>query len=140
MYLPLRNVLRFNCNVQALQRSLSNTKHSPAVISSRMSSEYRIEADTFGELKVPVDKYYGAQTVRSTMNFKIGGPSERMPIQVIKAFGILKRAAAEVNKDYGLDPRLADAIVQAADEVPDTGGTATSTTGEGRMTVNVVTD
>lgn len=46
-------------------------------------------------------------------------------IQVIKAFGILKRAAAEVNKDYGLDPRLADAIVQAADEVPDTGGTAT---------------
>ncbi|XP_064870429.1 fumarate hydratase, mitochondrial-like [Oncorhynchus nerka] len=89
------------------------------------SSEYRIEADTFGELKVPVDKYYGAQTVRSTMNFKIGGPSERMPIQVIKAFGILKRAAAEVNKDYGLDPRLADAIVQAADEVPDTGGTAT---------------
>uniref|UniRef100_A0A8L0DTS5 Fumarate hydratase, mitochondrial n=2 Tax=Salmonidae TaxID=8015 RepID=A0A8L0DTS5_ONCMY len=81
------------------------------------SSEYRIEADTFGELKVPVDKYYGAQTVRSTMNFKIGGPSERMPIQVIKAFGILKRAAAEVNKDYGLDPRLADAIVQAADEV-----------------------
>ncbi|XP_031668937.1 fumarate hydratase, mitochondrial isoform X2 [Oncorhynchus tshawytscha] len=117
MYLSLRNVLRFNCNLQALQRSLSNTKHSPAVISSRMSSEYRIEADTFGELKVPVDKYYGAQTVRSTMNFKIGGPSERMPIQVIKAFGILKRAAAEVNKDYGLDPRLADAIVQAADEV-----------------------
>uniref|UniRef100_A0A6Q2XS64 Fumarate hydratase, mitochondrial n=1 Tax=Esox lucius TaxID=8010 RepID=A0A6Q2XS64_ESOLU len=78
---------------------------------------YRIEADTFGELRVPADKYYGAQTVRSTMNFKIGGPSERMPIQVIKAFGILKRAAAEVNKDYGLDPRLADAIIQAADEV-----------------------
>uniref|UniRef100_A0A8K9VG37 Fumarate hydratase, mitochondrial n=1 Tax=Oncorhynchus mykiss TaxID=8022 RepID=A0A8K9VG37_ONCMY len=86
-------------------------------LARRSSSEYRIEADTFGELKVPVDKYYGAQTVRSTMNFKIGGPSERMPIQVIKAFGILKRAAAEVNKDYGLDPRLADAIVQAADEV-----------------------
>lgn len=81
------------------------------------SSEYRLERDTFGELKVPADKYYGAQTVRSTMNFKIGGPSERMPIQVIKAFGILKRAAAEVNKDYGLDPKIAGAIIQAADEV-----------------------
>ncbi|XP_066552915.1 fumarate hydratase, mitochondrial isoform X3 [Amia ocellicauda] len=51
------------------------------------------------------------------MNFKIGGVTERMPIQVIKAFGILKRAAAEVNKDYGLDPKIADAIVKAADEV-----------------------
>ncbi|XP_029600493.1 fumarate hydratase, mitochondrial isoform X3 [Salmo trutta] len=121
MFRCLRNVQRFNCNLQALQRNIDNTKHSPVAggifISSRMSSEYRIEADTFGELKVPVDKYYGAQTVRSTMNFKIGGPSERMPIQVIKAFGILKSAAAEVNKDYGLDPRLADAIVLAADEV-----------------------
>ncbi|KAK6328045.1 hypothetical protein J4Q44_G00000230 [Coregonus suidteri] len=121
MYRSLRNVQRFNCKLQALQRNLANTKHNPAAgvifTSSRMSSEYRIEADTFGELKVPVDKYYGAQTVRSTMNFKIGGPSERMPIQVIKAFGILKRAAAEVNKDYGLDPKLAEAIVQAADEV-----------------------
>ena len=46
------------------------------------SSQYRLEQDTFGELKVPVDKYYGAQTVRSTMNFKIGGPSERMPVSL----------------------------------------------------------
>ena len=45
-----------------------------------MSSGYRIEADTFGELKVPNEKYYGAQTVRSTMNFPIGGDSERMPV------------------------------------------------------------
>ena len=42
--------------------------------------EFRIESDTFGELKVPVSKYYGAQTVRSTMNFAIGGPTERMPV------------------------------------------------------------
>ncbi|RMC15773.1 hypothetical protein DUI87_07977 [Hirundo rustica rustica] len=84
-----------------------------------MSSQeaFRIEYDTFGELKVPSDKYYGAQTVRSTMNFKIGGVSERMPVQVIRAFGILKRAAAEVNQDYGLDPKIAKAIVQAANEV-----------------------
>uniref|UniRef100_A0A8C1YSC8 Fumarate lyase N-terminal domain-containing protein n=1 Tax=Cyprinus carpio TaxID=7962 RepID=A0A8C1YSC8_CYPCA len=81
------------------------------------SESFRIERDTFGELRVPSDKYYGAQTVRSTMNFKIGGATERMPIQVIKAFGILKKAAAEVNKDYGLDPKIADAIIKAADEL-----------------------
>uniref|UniRef100_A0A8D0H8P2 Fumarate hydratase, mitochondrial n=1 Tax=Sphenodon punctatus TaxID=8508 RepID=A0A8D0H8P2_SPHPU len=78
---------------------------------------FRIEYDTFGELKVPNDKYYGAQTVRSTMNFKIGGVTERMPVQVIRAFGILKRAAAEVNQDYGLDPKITNAIIKAADEV-----------------------
>merc|ERR1711931_230509 len=77
----------------------------------------RIEADTFGELEVPNSKYYGAQTVRSVMNFPIGGPSERMPLPVIKAFGVLKKAAAEVNKEFGLDPKVADAISQAADEV-----------------------
>ncbi|XP_078466150.1 LOW QUALITY PROTEIN: fumarate hydratase, mitochondrial [Lampetra planeri] len=81
------------------------------------TSGHRIESDTFGELQVPSERYYGAQTVRSVMNFKIGGPSERMPIPVIHAFGILKRAAAEVNKDYGLDPKIAAAIIQAADEV-----------------------
>merc|ERR1711931_502236 len=77
----------------------------------------RIEADTFGELEVPNDKYYGSQTVRSTINFPIGGPTERMPLPVIKAFGVLKKAAAEVNKEFGLDPKVADAISQAADEV-----------------------
>uniref|UniRef100_A0A2K6QJJ6 Fumarate lyase N-terminal domain-containing protein n=1 Tax=Rhinopithecus roxellana TaxID=61622 RepID=A0A2K6QJJ6_RHIRO len=86
---------------------------------ARMASQnsFRIEYDTFGELKVPNDKYYGAQTVRSTMNFKIGGVTERMPTPVIKAFGILKRAAAEVNQDYGLDQKIANAIMKAADEV-----------------------
>ncbi|XP_053567112.1 fumarate hydratase, mitochondrial isoform X2 [Bombina bombina] len=51
------------------------------------------------------------------MNFKIGGVTERMPIPVIRAFGILKRAAAEVNEDYGLDPKIANAIMRSADEV-----------------------
>ena len=79
---------------------------------------YRIEADTFGELKVPAEKYYGAQTLRSVMNFPIGDrASERMPLPVIKAFGVLKKAAAEVNKDFGLDPVIAEAISKAADEV-----------------------
>ena len=53
---------------------------------------YRVETDTMGEIKVPSNKYYGAQTARSLMNFKIGG--ERMPKELIRAFGILKKAAA----------------------------------------------
>ncbi|XP_049795532.1 fumarate hydratase, mitochondrial-like [Schistocerca nitens] len=81
------------------------------------SSSHRVERDTFGELQVPADKYYGAQTLRSVMNFPIGGETERMPKPVIVAMGILKKAAAIVNKEYGLDPKIADAIAKAADEV-----------------------
>jgi len=85
---------------------------------ARMEQTFRIEADTFGELKVPAEKYYGAQTLRSVMNFPIGDrASERMPLPVIKAFGVLKKAAAEVNKEFGLDPVIAEAISKAADEV-----------------------
>ena len=54
--------------------------------------DYRIEKDTMGEIKVPADKYWGAQTQRSKENFLIGG--DRMPVEIIRAFGILKKAAA----------------------------------------------
>ncbi len=78
--------------------------------------KYRIERDTMGEMKVPSDRYYGCQTARSLVNFKIG--TEHMPRELIRAMGILKKAAALTNKDLGL---LADdickAICEAADEV-----------------------
>ncbi len=78
--------------------------------------EYRIETDTMGEIKVPVNKYYGAQTARSLMNFKIGG--ERFPRELIRALGIVKKAVALVNKDLGkLPAEKAALIIQAADEV-----------------------
>ncbi|KAH7618860.1 putative Fumarate hydratase, mitochondrial [Nannochloris sp. 'desiccata'] len=78
----------------------------------------RTEKDTFGPLEVPADRYWGAQTQRSLQNFKIGGPSERMPEPVVRAFGILKGAAAKVNMAQGvLDKRIGEAVVQAADEV-----------------------
>ncbi|MBI9070570.1 MAG: class II fumarate hydratase [Melioribacteraceae bacterium] len=78
--------------------------------------EYRIETDTMGEIKVPVDRYYGAQTARSLMNFKIGG--ERFPRELIRALGILKKAAALTNKELGtLSAEKADLISKAADEV-----------------------
>ncbi|ORZ34057.1 fumarate hydratase [Catenaria anguillulae PL171] len=78
---------------------------------------FRAERDTFGEIKVPADRYWGAQTQRSIQNFNIGGPTERMPEPLIKAFGVLKKAAAQVNLTYGLKPEVGNAIIQAADEV-----------------------
>ncbi|PKY43347.1 fumarate hydratase [Rhizophagus irregularis] len=79
--------------------------------------KYRIERDTFGDIEVPADRYWGAQTQRSLKNFDIGGPTERMPEPLIKAFGIIKRAAATVNATYGLDQKIGEAIVKAANEV-----------------------
>ena len=78
--------------------------------------DYRIESDSMGELKVPADKYYGCQTARSLMNFKIG--TETMPPELIRAMGIVKKAAALVNMELGTLPKeKGDLIVQAADEV-----------------------
>jgi Fumarase len=100
-------------NVKNIKKLVSGTQ----ILVRMASSGYRIEADTFGELQVPNDKYYGAQTVRSTINFPIGGETERMPLPVITAMGTLKKAAAQVNKEFGLDAKVADAISKAADEV-----------------------
>jgi fumarate hydratase class II len=78
----------------------------------------RTETDTFGPIEVASDRYWGAQTERSLENFKIG--TDRMPKPIIRAFGIVKRAAALTNKEMGLlDARLADAISAAAQEVID---------------------
>lgn len=78
--------------------------------------EMRIESDTMGELKVPSDRYYGAQTARSLMNFDIGG--DVMSRAMIRAFGVLKQAAAETNlKLGGLDKDVAGLIIRACDEV-----------------------
>ncbi|HEY0919444.1 class II fumarate hydratase [Devosia sp.] len=76
----------------------------------------RVESDTMGSIEVPADRYYGAQTARSLANFDIGG--ERMPAEIIRAFGILKKAAALANHKLGLlDATTRDLIVRAADEV-----------------------
>jgi fumarate hydratase class II len=80
-------------------------------------AETRAETDAFGEVQVPADKYWGAQTERSLENFRINQPQDRMPPPIIRAFGILKGAAAKVNERYGLDPKISGAIQQAAAEV-----------------------
>lgn len=75
---------------------------------------YRIEKDSFGEIKVPADKYWGAQTQRSLQNFKIG--EERVPLPLIRAYGILKKAAALANKE-DLEPHIVQVIAGVADEI-----------------------
>jgi fumarate hydratase, class II len=84
----------------------------------KMTHATRSETDSFGAIDVPADKYWGAQTARSLMNFKIGG--ETMPLPLIRALGILKRAAAKVNIELGaLDTTPGEAIIKAASEVMD---------------------
>jgi fumarate hydratase class II len=78
--------------------------------------EFRIEKDTMGEIKVPADKFWGAQTQRSKENFKIG--AERMPQELIEAFAILKRSAAKVNKQLGkLSEEKEQTIVKVCDDI-----------------------
>ena len=79
-------------------------------------SKTRTESDSFGPLEVPAEKYWGAQTQRSLMNFPIGW--EKQPVAIVRALGVIKQAAASVNVAQGkLDKKLGDAIVTAASEV-----------------------
>ncbi|KAH8239180.1 hypothetical protein KR032_001557 [Drosophila birchii] len=86
-------------------------------MSTCKKGEMRQESDSLGPMEVPMDRYYGAQTMRCVLNFCIGGEEERMPRQIIQAMGILKKAAAETNQELGLDPKLSSAISNAADDV-----------------------
>ena len=78
----------------------------------------RTESDSFGLLDIAADKLWGAQTERSLRNFRIG--AERMPIEIVHALGLVKRAAAEVNRDLGsLDKKRAGAIITVAQDIAD---------------------
>src|SRR5690625_4644428 len=81
-----------------------------------MNLNYRTEKDTLGEIKVPADKFWGAQTQRSKQNFPIG--NEEMPKEIIKGFAILKKSAAKANFELGfLEEEKSKAIAYAADKV-----------------------
>ncbi len=83
---------------------------------SKMSKDTRIETDSIGEVKVPADAYYGAQTQRSLQNFDIG--TEKMPTPIVRALGIQKKAAALTNiAQSSMDAELGKTLIQAADEV-----------------------
>lgn len=82
--------------------------------------EYRVEHDSMGQVQVPADRYWGAQTQRSRMNFPIGVGIETMPVEIIHAFGVLKKAAAMANhalKPEKMTAEKCDAICRACDEI-----------------------
>jgi fumarate hydratase, class II len=87
-------------------------------MAKKPSAKTRTESDAFGPLEIPADKFWGAQTERSLHNFRIG--SERMPIELVHALSLIKRAAAEVNRDLGsLDRKRAGAIAVVAHDIAD---------------------
>jgi len=82
------------------------------------NQKFRTESDTMGSIQVPAEKYWGAQTQRSLENFRIGDARERMPIEVIHSYGILKKAAARINFKYGgLDEKLTKVIEEVSTEL-----------------------
>ncbi len=82
--------------------------------------QYRIEHDTMGEVEVPSERYWGAQTQRSVNNFKIGGSNMKMPVEIIRAFAVLKKSAAEANRELGvLSQDKAKLISEVCEEILD---------------------
>src|SRR5438046_5139930 len=83
-----------------------------------LPAQIRTESDSMGKIEVPADRYWGAQTQRSLEHFSIG--TDRMPLEILRAFGVLKKAAALVNVSLGqLSQDKGELIVRAADEVID---------------------
>lgn len=97
---PLSTITRQPARYTPLKtQTLVPTRHFSF---TRTMANTRTESDAFGEIQVPSDKYWGAQTERSLENFRINQPQDRMPPPIVRAFGILKGAAATVNMKYGL--------------------------------------
>ena len=127
----LHPTLRSNLTATTSTMSTSTTPHTPRTPGSSSSKpslpklypkggkagSFRVEKDTMGDMRVPADRYWGAQTQRSYENFNIGGERETMPPPIVYALAIVKKAAARVNVEYGLDKAIARAIDQATDEV-----------------------
>ena len=85
---------------------------------AKVKTGIRVESDTMGDLEVPADRYYGCQTARSLINFDIG--DDKMPRGVIRAFGVLKQAAAKTNVALKqLDPEIGNLVIRACQEVID---------------------
>src|SRR5438270_12326501 len=96
--------------------STYNTRTPSPIPGASPMAGYRTETDSMGPIRVPNDRYYGAQTARSLVHFAVG--TDTMPRPVLRAFGTLKKAAALVNKELKLlSPEKADLIARAADEV-----------------------
>src|SRR5262249_62325359 len=121
---PVVDMMKRNDDTRAMKRNdnMRTEKRSDDALTETTRSDKtrsdktRIETDSFGPIEVPADRYWGAQTERSRLNFRIG--AELMPKPLIRALAIVKRAAAETNHELGLlDARRMRAMVEAADEI-----------------------
>ena len=119
----------FSCSAPALAKCSPNCVFPmPVAPATTVSVPGRIETDSMGSVEVPADRYWGAQTQRSLHHFSIGGPTERMPTEVIRAFGVLKKAAALVNEELGTLPHeKAELIVRVGGEIIEGTGSANTT-------------
>src|SRR6185437_9757321 len=109
---------RRHCHAQHAALYWARSPARQSMDRRREMKQSRTETDSFGPIEVPADKYWGAQAERSLHNFKIGW--EKQPLPIVRALGVVKRAAAEVNMHLGrLDPKIGNAIVAAAQEVID---------------------
>lgn len=102
---------------RAMASSAGGTPRNGSPGAAAPRSGVRVETDTFGPIDVPADRYWGAQTQRSIGNFDICRSTDRMPLPVVRAFGVLKGAAATVNRGHGLPADVAAAIEGAAADV-----------------------
>merc|ERR1712127_346701 len=93
LFLISLRIMQSTLASKAGQVGLTTQRANMLFARASFSTKFREEADTFGPIQVPADKYWGAQTQRSLQNFKIGGERERMPLPAVRAFGILKAAA-----------------------------------------------
>ncbi|KAK4880351.1 hypothetical protein RN001_008497 [Aquatica leii] len=123
----------FSCSIcnKKFTRSGSLRSHLPLMMMKRPDpckplkkyyatekhQDYRIETDSFGEVNVPIGKYYGAGTARAVIHFPIGDELEKVPFPMVRAYGILKKAAACVNQEYSLNKEIATFIGKACDEI-----------------------
>src|SRR5262249_50771302 len=116
---PVVDMMKRNDDTRAMKRNdnmRTEKRSDDALTETTRSDKTRIETDSFGPIEVPADRYWGAQTERSRLNFRIG--AELMPKPLIRALAIVKRAAAETNHELGLlDARRMRAMVEAADEI-----------------------
>src|SRR3954447_2565364 len=116
MALPVHAAHRGRISKSGLPRIKLSDSDEPALHNKNMNVSTRTESDSMGTIEVPSDRYWGAQTQRSLKHFDIG--EDKMPPELIRAFGVLKKAAALVNHDLGkLNDEKTNLISQAADEV-----------------------
>lgn len=120
--MPINNAQSTSSTALLHQKSAFHSSGSARLFSLRGmpsadTESFRIEKDTMGEVQVPADRLWGAQTQRSLEHFAIGGDRERMPLPLIHAFGFLKKACAIVNVEFGLDPKISHTIQDTCDEI-----------------------